>query len=163
VTSRRALLGTGAGALAVAGAVVVGEATHRLDDAARAIGIKPRPRPAVSDDALIARVAQDQNLVLVAIESTSARHPELTGKLAPFAEIGQEHVTAVGGSSTVPTDDTVDADPARAVKALAQTLSTTSAARAKDAGMAVSPDLARVLSSMSAGLAQGARAVGTLV
>jgi len=156
------MLGTGAGALALAGAIVVGDATHRLDDAARAIGIKPRPRPAVSDEALIATAAEDQNLVLAAIESTSARHQALTSKLAPFAKIGQEHVTAVGGSSTVPTADAVDADPAKAVKALVQTLSTTSAARAKDAGMAVSPDLARVLSSMSAGLAQGARALGAL-
>lgn len=160
--SRRAVLGTGVGALALAAAVVVGDATHRLDDAARTIGIKPRPRPVASDDTLIARVAQEQNLILAAIESTSARHQDLTATLAPFAEIGQEHVTAVGGSSTVPTAGAIDADPSLALKAVAQTLATASAARAKDASKAVSPDLARVLSSMSAGLAQGARGVGTL-
>lgn len=146
----------------VAGAVAVADATHRLDDVADGMGVKPRPRPVASDDSLIAAVAQAQNLVLAAIESTSARHPALASKLVPFAEIGQEHLTAVGGSSKVPTVDAITSDPARAVQALAQTFSAASTARAKDAGKAVSPDLARVLSSMSAGLAQTARAVGAL-
>jgi hypothetical protein len=163
VISRRALLGTGVGAIAVAGAVAVGKATHRIDDVANSIGIKPRPRPVGSDDTLIASVAKNQDHILTAIEATAAHHFDLADKLAPFAKIAQSHLTAVGGSSTVPTAEPVDPDPVVAVKALAQTLSTASTARAKDAGRAVSPDLARVLSSMSAGLAQSARTLGALV
>lgn len=142
---------------------MVGDATHRLDDVARSIGLKPRAQPVASDDTLIAAVAQAQNVVLAEIEATVARHASFAGKLAPFATIGQEHVTAVGGSSIVPTAKPVDGDPARAIEALAKTLSHASAARRDDANAAVSPDLARVLSSMSAGLAQCSRAVGALV
>ena len=150
------------GAIALAGAVVVGDLTHRLDDVADTVGIKPRPQPVASDDTLIAAVADKQDLVLAAIEATSAQHTDLADGLAPFAKIAQAHVTAVGGSLTVPTAAPVDADPATAIKTLAQTLATASTERAKDANRAISPDLARVLSSMSAGLAQSARAVGGL-
>lgn len=162
VISRRALLGTGAGIVALAGAGLVAHATHRLDDAADAIGLEPRPRPAPSDDALVVAVAKDQNLVLSAIESTGAEHPDLTARLEPFAKIGQAHVNAVGGTSAVPSAEAIDPDPVAAVKALVTTLSTASAARAKDSAKAVSPDLARVLSSMAAGLAQSSRALGEL-
>ncbi len=161
--SRRALFGTGAGALALAGAVGAGALTHRLDDVARTIGVKPKPRPVASDDRLIVRVAREQNLLLAAMESTSARHPDLAVRLSPLVAIGQAHVTAVGGSSSVPSAEPVDADPAQAINVLAQKLSDASAKRAKDAGKAVSPDLARVLSSMSASLAQNARTFGTRV
>ncbi len=160
--SRRALLGTGAGALALTAAVGVGAATHRLDDIADSIGIKPRPRPVASDETLIAAVAQAQNLVLAKIELTSARHPELANTLAPIAKIGQEHVDAVGGPSGVPSAEAIDSDPARALKALEQTLDGASTARAKDSLRAVSPALARVLSSMSAGLAQASRTIGDI-
>lgn len=157
--SRRALLGTGAGAIAVAGAVVVADATHRLDNFAESVGIKPRARPVPSDDALIAAVAEAQNVVLAEIEATAAQHPALGDELTPFIKISQAHVTAVGGSATVPAATSVDPDPVRAIQDLARTLSSASVARSKDANRAVSPDLARVLSSMSAGLAQTARAV----
>lgn len=160
--SRRSLLGTGAAAIAVSGAVVVADATHRLDDIARAVGMKPRARPVASDDTLIAAVAKAQNRVLAAIESTVAQHPDLEADLSPISQIVQQHVTAVGGSSTVPTTSEIDADAARAVEKLTTTLARASKARAKDANAAVSPDLARVLSSMSAGLAQGARILGAL-
>jgi hypothetical protein len=163
VISRRALLGTGVGAVALAGAIAVGSVTHRLDDVADTLGIEPRPRPVGSDDVLIASVAKNQDLILTAIEATAAHHPDLADKLAPYAKIAQSHLTAVGGSSTVPTAKPVDPDPVVAVKSLAQTLSTASTVRAKDARRAVSPDLARVLSSMSAGLAQSARTLGALV
>ena len=162
VISRRALLGTGAGAVVLAGAVLVADATHRLDDAADAVGIKPRPRPVRSDDALIVAVARDQNLVLSAIESTAAKHTGLATQLEPFAKIGQAHVNAVGGTSTVPPAEAVGADPSAAVTNLAKTLSTASNARAKDSAEAVSPDLARVLSSMSASLAQCSHTLGRL-
>ncbi|GAA3529956.1 hypothetical protein GCM10022234_28960 [Aeromicrobium panaciterrae] len=162
VISRRALIATGAGAVVLAGAVVVADATHRLDDAADAVGLRPKARPVRSDDALIVAVAKDQNRVLSAIESTAAKHTGLGASLEPFATIAQAHVNAVGGPSTVPPARPVDADPVVALRTLATTLSSASTARAKDAAKAVSPDLARVLSSMSAGLAQCSRGLGAL-
>lgn len=160
--SRRSLLGTGASAVVLAGAVVVADATHRLDYIARAVGIKPRAQSVTSDDTLIADVAEAQNAVLADVEAIAAQHPRLRADLDPFAKIAQEHVTAVGGSATVPTGAPVSADPATAVAALATTFSEASKARSEDANKAVSPDLARVLSSMSAGLAQCARSVKSL-
>lgn len=157
------MLGTGVGAIAAAGAILVADATHRLDDFAESVGIKPRPRPVASDDTLIAKVAEAQNAVLAEIEATAAQHQAYGARLAPFIKISQAHVTAVGGSAIVPTAAPVDPDPVRAIEGLTKTLSGASAARAKDANMAVSPDLARVLSSMSAGLAQATHAMRTLV
>ncbi len=158
--SRRALLGTGAGVVTVSGAALIARATHRLDDVARAVGVRPRPKPARSDDLLLAEVAHAQNVVLASIEALGARHPARAARLKPVAICVQEQVEAVGGTSAVPTSAAVDADPAAATRALAQSLSAASAARAGDSVKAVSPDLARVLASMSAGLAQAARTVG---
>ena len=141
---------------------MVADATHRLDDFARTVGLKPRAQAVASDDTLIAAVAEAQNAVLAEIEAIVAQLQSLSSKLTPFQSIAQEHVAAVGGSSTVPTTATVDPDPSRAISDLAKTLSAASAERAKDANKAVSPDLARVLSSMSAGLAQTTRAVRKL-
>jgi hypothetical protein len=162
VISRRALLGSGAAVVVVAGAGAIAGGTHRLDDLARNVGLKPRPEPVASDDTLIARVAREQNVLLGLVEAVVARHAKLAGGLAPFAEIGQAQVKALGGSDTVPGTPEVAAEPARAVAALSAAHDTASTARATDAGHAVSPDLARVLSSMSAGLAQCARAIGDL-
>ena len=146
--------------MAVAGALTVADLAHRLDDLARAAGVEPRPRPDSGDNRLLTRVAGDQNTVLAAVEATAARHTSLP--IDPFVAIGREHVEAVGGSSTVPAPPKVADDEAKAVAALASAYAAASRARAVDAGRAVSPDLARVLSSMSAGLAQCARAVGAL-
>lgn len=162
VISRRALLATGIGTAAAAGALTVVGLAHRLDDLARTVGVRPKPQPDPADDLLIAAVAEAQNTVLGAVEATGARHAGLTAALKPFVAIGREHVEAVGGSATVPRTDNVAASQGAAVDALAKTYSAASKARATDAGKAVSPDLARVLSSMSAGLAQCAQAVGDL-
>lgn len=160
--SRRTLLGTGAAVAVAAGAGVVAGLTHRLDDVARGVGIKPRARPVASDDALIAMVAHEQNALLGQVEAAAARHTGLAGGLKHFSQIGQAQVRAVGGADKVPDAPAVDNDPARAVAALSTAYAAASRARAHDAGRAVSPDLARVLSSMSAGLAQCAHTVGDL-
>lgn len=146
--------------MVVAGAGAVADLTHRLDDVARGVGIKPRPRPVSSDDALIAHVAREQNILLGQVEAVIIRHAQLAGDLKPFAQVSRVQLKAVGGADQVPAAPEVDTDPARAVAALARAYAAASSARADDAGRAVSPDLARVLSSMSAGLAQCARTVG---
>lgn len=160
--SRRALLGSGAAVVVVAGAGAIAERTHRLDDVARSVGLKPRPRPDARDDVLIAAVAREQDIVLGLVEAIAARHADLAGGLGRFMEIGLAQVRAVGGSVNVPGTPAVDADPGRATARLSKVYVMASRARAKDADRAVSPDLARVLSSMSAGLAQCAHTVGDL-
>jgi hypothetical protein len=160
VISRRALLGTGVAAAAVAGALTVADMAHRLDNLARYAGVMPRARPEPQDDRLLVAVAGDQNIVLATVEATAAHHSGL--RIDQFVAIGREHVEALGGSKTVPVAPAVPRATSAAVAALAKTYTTASKARAADAGRAISPDLARVLSSMSAGLAQCAHAVGAL-
>jgi hypothetical protein len=156
------LIGTGATVAVVAGAGAVAGFAHRLDDVARGVGVKPRPRSVPSDDALIAKVARDQNALLSQVEAAVARHTGLAGGLEPYARISQAQVKAVGGGDQVPGAPTVDPDPARAIAALHRAYASAATARETDANHAVSPDLARVLSSMAAGLAQCAHTVGEL-
>lgn len=160
VISRRALLGTGAATAVVAAGLGGAALGHRLDDLARGVGIEPHPEPDPSDSRLIARVAADQNALLARIEATAVKHPAL--RLAPYVEISTAHAKAVGVADAVPDVAAPPASRAAAVKALATAYSTASKARAADAADAVSPAFARVLASMSAGLAQCARGVGEL-
>lgn len=146
----------------VAGAGAIAHSTHRLDDIARTVGLDPRPKPVTSDDVLIARVGREQDVLLGVVEAIAVRHADLAGGLGRFAQIGQAQVKAVGGSNAAPGTATVDPDPARAVVALSKAYASASKERAQDADRAVSPELARVLSSMSAGLAQCAHAVGAV-
>jgi hypothetical protein len=158
VISRRALLGTGAATVAVAAGLGGASLGHRLDDLARGVGIRPHPEPDPADDRLLARVAADQNALLAMVEATAATH---TG-LGQFVTISTAHATAVGVAGTVPDVAAPPASRAEAVTALATAYSAASKARAADTAKAVSPALARVLASMSAGLAQCAATIGEL-
>ncbi|MEV7396821.1 hypothetical protein [Aeromicrobium sp. NPDC092404] len=158
--SRRALLGTGAATAAVAAGLGGAALGHRLDDLARTVGIEPHPEPDPADDRLIKRVAADQNALLARIEATAVRHRGL--RLDRFVTISTAHAKAVGGATSVPDVARAPADRATAVRALVNAYAKASTDRAADAESAVSPALARVLASMSAGLAQCARAVGDL-
>ncbi len=150
--SRRVLLGTGA-ATAVAAAALGGAAlTHRLDDIARSVGIKPRPEPDLLDSKLLARVAADQNSLLAMVEATAGAHPTL--RLDRYVAISTSHATAVGVAGSVPDVATPSTDPGTAVSALSSAYAKAARARAADAVDAVSPALVRVLASMSAGLFQ---------
>lgn len=160
VISRRALLGTGAATVAVAGGLAGAALGHRLDDLARSVGIEPHPEPAPSDDRLIARVAADQNALLARVEATAVKHDRL--RLDPFVAISTAHARAVGVGGSVPDVTPPPANRAKAVSTLASAYATASKARAADAAEAISPALARVLASMSAGLAQCAITVGDL-
>lgn len=160
VISRRALLGTGAVTVAVAAGLGGAALGHRLDDLARAVGIQPRPEPEPSDNRLIARVAADQNVLLAQVEATAAKH--IGVRLEPFIAISTAHAKAVGVAEAVPDVAMPSASRGEAIKALATTYSTASKAREADAATAASPALTRVLASMSASLAQCARAIGEL-
>jgi hypothetical protein len=160
VISRRALLGTGAATVAVAAGLGGAALGHRLDDLARSVGIEPHPEPDPGDDRLIARVAADQNALLAQVEATAVKHPAL--RLDKFVAISTAHAKAVGVADTVPDVAAPPAARDKAVSALVAAYSTASKARAADSVKAVSPALARVLASMSAGLAQCALTIGDL-
>ncbi len=160
VISRRALLGTGAATAAVAAGLGGAALGHRLDDLARTVGIEPHPEPEPSDDRLIARVAADQNALLARVEATASKHAAL--RLGPFVAISTAHAKAVGVAGTVPDVAAPPESRSEAITALAAAYATASNARAADSAKAVSPALTRVLASMSAGLAQCARAIGDL-
>lgn len=155
--SRRALLGTGAATTAAAAALGGAALTHRLDDIARRVGIKPHPEPDPSDSRLLARVAADQNTLLAMVEATAGAHPTL--RLDRYVSISTSHATAVGVAGSVPDVAIPSTDPATAIRALTSAYAKAARARAADAVEAVSPALVRVLASMSAGLFQCADAI----
>ncbi len=144
--------------MAAGGLIGGAHATHRLDDLADAVGLKPKPQPDPADDRLLRSAATAQAALLAAVEATAARHTAL--ELAQFVAIGREQLDALGGS-TAATDITPPPDDqAAALTALVTAYRSESSARAKQATAAASPELARVLASMSAGLFQCARTVG---
>lgn len=158
--TRRVLLATGATAVAAAGGLVAAQLTGRLDDVADAVGVEPKPLPAPSDTRIVRRVASDMAVVLATVEATAAAHGGLV--LTPFEAIGRAHLDAVGGTTASTDVAAPPADPGEAISALEQTYEAASTARAADVAEAVSPELVRVLASMSAGLAQCARAMRQL-
>lgn len=156
--SRRVFLGTGAVVLAASGVLGGAYATHRLDDLAEAVGLEPKPQSDPADDRLLASAATAQAAVLATVEATAALHTSFA--LAPFAAIGREHLDALGGSTAATDVAPPPADAAAALASLEVAYRNASTQRAQDAMKATSPELARVLASMSAGLAQCARTVG---
>lgn len=164
--SRRVLIGTGLGVVAAGGAVIAADAAHRLDDVARTVGLDPKPLPDPRDTALMARVAEAQAALLAGVVAAASRHPAL--QLAAFEAIGREQLSAVGGTGAAPSSSSTPgslraaAGAGEAADVLALAYAAEAKGRASDAGVAVSPDLARVLASMSAGLVQCARAARSL-
>lgn len=155
--SRRALLGTGAATAAVAAGLGVAGLTHRLDDLARLVGVTPHPESDPGDERLIAEAAAAQAALLATVEATVAAHKKL--QLDRFVTISRAHLEAVGRVRSAAGVVAPPTDPTSAVRALAHGYAAASRARTADAGRAVSPDLARVLASMSAGLAQCAATI----
>jgi len=153
VISRRAVLGTGATVGVGAACLVVAEATGSLDDIARAVGVRPHPEPAASDTTLLTRVAQRQGELLALVDATGRRHRDLAPGLASALTAGKAHLEAVGGARQPHAPD-IDDDPSTALATLADAYRDAADERASDAIAAVSPDLARVLASMAAGLDQ---------
>ncbi|TGN33756.1 hypothetical protein [Aeromicrobium chenweiae] len=158
--SRRVLLGTGAAVAAGAAAVGVAHVTHVLDDAAELVGLDPKPEPDPEDDRLVRRAATEAASLLATVEAAAAAHGSLP--LQPLEALVREQLAAVGGGSGDATDVRTPRTPAEAADQLARAFRAASRARAADALRSFSPDLTRVLASMSAGLAQGARQVGEL-
>jgi len=125
--------------IAAAGAVAVGLAglfvTDTFDDALRAVGAKPTPLPRPEDTSLLEAVVADQQNVL-AVARGAGNEPVVALVSAQLEQLGASAGTDTG------TGD------------LAAVLREAADHRATDARAAISPDLAQVLASMSAGLAQ---------
>lgn len=158
--SRRVLIGTGA--LVAGGAAVIGAAqiTHKLDDAARLVGLEPKPEPDPRDSDIVRETSSDQAAVTATAVAIHAKFPALD--LSDIVAICEEQLRAVGGTTAATDIAALPVQQSAAVQLLATMLSTSSKARATAAGEAFSPELVRVLASMSAGLAQSARQVGAL-
>lgn len=156
VISRRVLLGTGAAVVATGGALTAAHRTHRLDDVADALGIDPKPLPDPNDTRILRRAADQCATLLATVEATATAQPAVA--LAPLVAIVRQQLAAVGGSAatTVPAPA---ADVSAALDALETAFTDAADRRAADAVEAGSPDLVRVLASMSAGHAQSARAL----
>lgn len=151
--TRRVLLGTGAVVAGGAGLLGAAKITHRLDDAARLVGLEPKPEPDPRDARIVREAARDQAALTAAAKALHEAQPEL--RLAPVVALCAEQLQAVGGS-------TASTDPAGSIASadeLAELFASASTARAAQANEAFSPELVRVLASMSAGLAQCERHV----
>lgn len=151
--SRRALLGTSAGAVVVAGVAVLGGRTDKLDDVARKLGVDPIRRPALSDEKLIRTAQRDQSVLLSSTRAVSTRHPSLSDTLALLIVNIEAHVEALGGMVR-----TADATPpASEVEALDSVITAhveAAAQRTNESLEAVSSDFAQVLASIAVSLSQ---------
>ena len=160
--SRRSLLGSGLTVATVAVAVVAARAGGVLDDALRGVGVEPHPEPDPGDTQRLKRAATDQATLVASIDATVGTHPELEGDLNPLRVVADEQLVAVGGSLAATSVGPTPADPKDALAELSRIASDSAEARENDAVAAASPDVARVLASMSAGLSQLAAAFGVV-
>jgi hypothetical protein len=154
--SRRVLLGTGAVVVGSAGLLTVAQFTHRLDDVADAVGLRPKPEADPADDRLLRAAANDMAALTALVEATATRHPSLG--LAALVPLAREQLKALGGTTASTDIAAPPEDPVAALAAVEQACRTASSARAAQAVRANSPELVLVLASISAGLAQCARA-----
>lgn len=158
--TRRVLLGTGAVVAGGAAALGAAQITHRLDDAARLVGLEPKPEPVPRDREIVRQAASGQAVVTATVEALGSAYPAWA--LAPIAAICQQQLEAVGGSTASTDLAALPTDQGAALTLLRSTLRTASRERAAAAQEAYSPELVRVLASMSAGLAQCERQVAAL-
>ncbi|MDQ3158354.1 MAG: hypothetical protein M3Q98_16805 [Actinomycetota bacterium] len=154
VISRRALLGTGAGVVALAGAAIYGDRSHRLDDVARKIGLDPKRLPAESDEKLIRKVQNDQSILLMWTQAVAAKQSGLTKVLEPLIANAEAQLADLGGAAAnIDIDDPPEA--ARAALDSVVTMHDQEAEkRAEDSLQAVSGHFAQVLASISVSLSQ---------
>ncbi|MEO6470352.1 MAG: hypothetical protein ABIR57_00890 [Aeromicrobium sp.] len=152
--SRRALIGTGAGVVVAAGAAATGAHTHRLDDLARTVGVDPRRRPALSDEALIKRVQADQSVLVLWTQAVSSRQPGLSPSLKPLIAITKTQLEDLGGALTTINVEAPPASPKAALDVVIDVYLRAEKNRSRETIEAISGDFAQVLASIAASLAQ---------
>ena len=153
--TRRVLLGTGAVVVVSAGALTAAGLTHRLDDVAEAVGIEPTPLPDPEDSRILRRASGQTAILLAMLEATAAAHPDLA--LADLEVVAREQLATLGGSTAATDVAAPPTEPGAAVAALEKAYARAATQRTADAVAAFSPDLVRVLASLSAGHAQTGR------
>ena len=158
--SRRTLLGTGLTAATAAAVIVAARAVGVLDDGLRVLGAEPHPEPDPGDTRRLRRAATAQAVLIAALDATTGEHGDLKSKLRPLRLVADEQLVAVGGRLDATSAGPPPTDPRDAVAELARLAAESAEAREDDAVSAASPDVARVLASMSAGLSQLARSFG---
>ncbi len=158
--SRRALLGTGLTAATAAVAIAAARAGGVLDDALRGVGVEPHPEPDPGDTRRLSRAAAAQAGLIAAIDATIDQHSDLESGLGPLRLVADEQLVAVSGRLAATDAATPPTDAKDAAAELARLAADSASAREDDAVSAASPDAARVLASMSAGLSQLAEAFG---
>ena len=157
--SRRTLLGSGLTVATAAAAVVAARAAGVLDDALRGVGVEPHPEPDPGDTRRLERAATAQAVLVASIDASIGAHPGLEGGLNPLRVVADEQLVAVGGSLAATSVGPAPADPKDAAAELSRLASDSAEDREDDAVSAVSPDVARMLAAMSAGLSQLAAAL----
>jgi hypothetical protein len=160
--SRRTLLGAGLTAATAAAAVAAARAGGVLDDALRGLGAEPHPEPDPGDTRRLTRAATAQAGLIAAIDATIAKHGDLEPRLKPLRLVADEQLVAVGGWLAAADVGPANDDPQAATAELSLTAADSAKARENDAVAAASPDAARVLASMSAGLSQLAASLGLI-
>lgn len=158
--SRRVLLATGAVVAGAAAALGAAQITHTLDDAARFVGLEPKPEPDPADTTIVRKAASDQAALTALLDAAHATFATLG--LAPVVAICFEQLKAVGGNTATIDIGAIPATQTATVALLATQLTTVAGAHADAAQAAFSPELVRVLASMSAGLTQCVRYVKEL-
>lgn len=139
---------------AIAGVGLVGDRTHRLDDWSRAVGVDPRRRPSLIDEALIKSVRGNQTVLLMWTQSVSARQPGLATTLKPLTANTQEQLDNLGGAVGSIKIATPPIPPMAALDAVIDVYARAEKNRSQETLEAVSGDFAQVLASIAASLAQ---------
>lgn len=154
-------MGTGAGVVAVAAVGVVGDRAHRLDDWARDLGVNPRRRPSLADEALIKIVRDNQTVLLLWTKAVSARHTTLAATMKPLTANTQKQLDNLGGAVAnppqaggAPSPLSAPGSAKAALDAVIQVFEEAEKSRSRETLQAVSGDFAQVLASIAASLAQ---------
>ena len=138
----------------MAGAGFVGDRTHQLDDLARKIGIDPRRRPSLSDEALIKSVQSDQSVLLLWTQAVADRQPTLAATMKPLTATTRKQLDNLGGPVGGIDLAAPPATPKAALDAVIDVYTRAEKNRSREMLEAVSGQFAQVLASISASLAQ---------
>ena len=101
-------------------------------------------------------------MLIATIDASIGGHPRARGRLSPLRVVADEQLVAVGGSLAATSVGPAPADARDATAELARLAFDSAERPRKRAVSAASPDVARVLASMSAGLSQLATAFGAV-
>ena len=154
------VLGTGLTVATAAAVVGAARAGGVLDDGLRVLGAEPHPEPDPDDTRRLERAATAQAVLIAAMDATIGEHGDLESGLRPLRLVADEQLVAVGGRLDATSAGPAPTDPKVAAVELSRLAAESAEAREDDAVSAASPDVARVLASMSAGLSQLATSLG---